>query len=381
MDAQATAEILRPFEQMPDPRRYNRRHPLTDLLVIAFFAVICGADGWEDVVEYAQCKFDWLKTFLELPHGIPSHDTFGRLFARLNPEAMEQLFWQWTASLVELAPGRLVAIDGKSLRRSCSDGWDKIGMCHMVSAFVAANRMVFAQLSTDGKGRELSAIEKLLETLDLKGAVVSIDALGCQKEIAAKILGAHADYVLQVKENQPALLAKMKVTMEDAILDDLEGWKGDAYEQVEGDHGRIETRRTWVCWDVQLLGKELLAQWPGLRCMIVTERKREMDGHLSIERAYHISSLDRRSKAKRLAGFVRGHWSVENNLHWQLDVSFREDERRIRKGHGAENFSRMCRLSLNLLKNEKTAKCGIAAKRKKCGWDNGYLLNVLSCAP
>jgi hypothetical protein len=169
MDAQATAEILRPFEQMPDPRHYNRRHRLTDILAITFFAVICGADGWEDVVQYAQCKFDWLRTFLELPHGIPSHDTFGRLFGRLNPEAMEQLFQRWTASMVELAGGKLVAIDGKSLRRSCCEGWDKIGMWHMVSAFVAANHLVFAQVSTDGKGRELSAIEKLLETLDLKG--------------------------------------------------------------------------------------------------------------------------------------------------------------------------------------------------------------------
>jgi predicted transposase YbfD/YdcC len=250
----------------------------------------------------------------------------------------------------------------------------------MVSAFVAANRMVFAQISTDGKGRELSAIEKLLEMLDLKGAVVSIDALGCQKEIAGKIIRAEADYILQVKENQPALLEKMKVTMEDAILDDLEGLRGDKYEEVEGDHGRVETRKTWVCWNVELLGEDLLAQWPGLKCMIMTERKRETNGRLSIERAYHISSLDRRSKAKRLAGFVRGHWSVENNLHWQLDVSFREDERRIRKGHAAENFSRMCRLSLNLLKHEKTAKCGIAAKRKKCGWNNAYLLTVLTGA-
>jgi predicted transposase YbfD/YdcC len=382
MIPQATARIPRAIEQMSDPRSANRRHKLADLLTIALFAVIGGADAWVDVVSYGQCKFEWLKTFLELAHGIPSHDTFGRLFARLKPEAMERVFQDWMASMVELSGGRLVAIDGKSLRHSCSNGWDKIGMSHMVSAFIAANHMVFAQINAQGKGKELSAIEKLLEILDLDGAVVSIDALGCQKEIAGRIIEAGADYVLQVKNNQPALLAKMKATLDDAILDKFEGMSSDDYQEVGGDHGRIETRKTWACWDVKLLGEELLGQWPGLRCMIVTERTRQMKGPgdtaSSTERCYHISSLNRRSSAKRLAGCVRGHWSVENNLHWQLDVSFREDERRIRKGYAAENFSRMCRLGLNLLKNEKTTKLGIAAKRKKCGWDNDYLLKVIA---
>ncbi len=381
MTTQATPEILRAFEQMNDPRRFNRRHKLTEMLSIALFAVICGADGWEDVVQYGQCKLKWLKTFLELPHGVPSPDTFGRLFARLKPEAMEQLFQRWTSSLVEFSEGQLVAIDGKSLRRSYCDGWDKVGMCHMVSAFAAANQMVFAQISTGGKGMELSAIEKLLDMLDLEGAVVSIDALGCQKHIAHKIIESGADYVLQVKENQPALHAKMKATVDDAALDGFEGLSSDYHEQVDGGHGRIETRKTWACWNVQLLGEEILSQWPGLKCLIMTERTRRIKGQdhapPGVERCYHIGSLDRRSKAKRLAGLVRGHWGVENKLHWQLDVSFGEDQRRIRKDHAAENFSRICRLSLNLLKNEKTAKCGVAAKRKRCGWDNDYLLKVV----
>jgi predicted transposase YbfD/YdcC len=381
MMTQAITEIPRAFEQLSDPRRFNRSHKLPEMLTIALFAVICGADGWEDVSRYGRSKEEWLKTFLELLHGIPSPDTFGRLFARLKPEAMEQLFQHWMSSMVELSGGGLVAIDGKSLRRSYSNGWDKVGMCHMVSAFVAANQMVFAQISTEGKGMELSAIEKLLDILDLEGAVVSIDALGCQKHIAGKIVQAKADYVLQVKENQPALHAKIKVTMDDAVLDKFEGLNSDYYEEVDGDHGRIETRRTWVCWNVELLGQELLSQWPGLKCMILTERTRQMKGPdnapPSVERCYHMASLDRRSKAKRLAGCVRGHWGIENKLHWPLDVSFREDERRIRKGHAAENYSRMCRLTLNLLKNEKTEKGGIVAKRKKCGWDDDYLLKVV----
>jgi predicted transposase YbfD/YdcC len=238
--------------------------------------------------------------------------------------------------------------------------------------------MVFAQIKTDGKGQELSAIEKLLEILDLEGAVVTIDALGCQSEIARKILKAQGQYVLQVKENQPTLHQKLKATLDDCILDNFADMDSDCFEQTNGDHGRIETRKAWVCWDVQLLG-ELAEQWPSLRSLIVVQSTRHVNGREkpSVEWHYYISSLDRRTKAKRLAEYIRGHWSVENNLHWQLDVSFREDERRIRTGHGAENFSRLCRWALNMLKNEKSHKTGIAIKRQNCGWDNNYLLRVL----
>jgi len=377
MDATATAKIPRAFENMPDPRRNNARHKLIDILTIAMFAVICGADGWEDIAEYGRAKLSWLKTFLELPHGIPSHDTFGDVFAKLRPEAFERCFMQWMEKMVQLSGGKLVAIDGKSLRRSFEQGWDKSGMAHIVSAFVAANQMVFAQVKTEGKGQELSAIEKLLELLELNGAVVTIDALGCQKEIARQILNAHGHYLLQVKENQPTLREKLQSLFTEARLDNFKGVEHDYFTETDGDHGRIETRRLWVCRDVSLLG-ELGEQWPGLKSLILVERTREVDGKTSVELSCYISSLDRRTRAKRLAGHIRGHWSVENNLHWQLDVSFREDERRIRKGHGAENFSRLCRMALNLLKAEKTAKVGIAIKRKKCGWDNGYLLKVLA---
>ena len=378
MDTQATAMIPRAFMDLADPRHHNIRHKLIDIITIAMFAVICGADDWVSVATYGYSKFDWLKTFLELPCGIPSHDTFNDVFSRLNPDVFERCFQAWMASLVKLTGGKLVAIDGKSLRRSFEHAWDKSGMAHVVSAFVQANSMVFAQLKTDGKGQELSAIEKLLELLDLEGAVVTIDAIGCNKEIAGKIVAAKAEYILQVKENQPTLLAKVQALLDDAILDNFAGMNGDSFEETEGDHGRIETRKVWVCWDVEFLG-DLLKDWPGLRGVIAKESTREVNGKKSVERRYYISSLDRRTKAARLAACIRGHWSVENNLHWQLDVSFNEDQRRLRKGHGAENFSRLCRISLNLLKNEKTAKCGIANKRKKCGWDNNYVLKVLAC--
>lgn len=378
MDAQATTKMPRPFLNMPDPRRSNRRHKLSDILTIALFAIVCGADDWVAVQMYGRCKREWLETFLDLPHGIPSHDTFSDVFARLDPEAFEHCFQEWVAAVVELSGGKLVAIDGKSLRRSFEKGWDKSGMAHMVSAFVEANRMVLAQVKTDGKGQELSAMEKLLDILDLEGAVVSIDALGCQKQIAQKIVTAKANFVLAVKDNQPTLHEKLKVTLDDCLLDNFDGMDFDCFEQTNGGHGRIETRKLWVCWDVALLGEDLLKEWPQVKGLIVIERTRQVIGREkpSVQRHYYISSLDRRTKARRLAGYIRGHWSVENNLHWQLDVSFREDERRNRIGHGADNFSRMCRMALNMLKNEKTERAGIANKRKRCGWDDDYLLKV-----
>lgn len=377
MDAQATALIPRVFYQVADPRRMNHRHKLTDILTIALFAVLSGSNSWASVAAYGRDKLKWLKTLLELPHGIPSHDTFNDVFAKLKPEAFERCFMEWMKRMVQLSGGKLVAIDGKSLRRSFEHAWDKSGMAHMVSAFIEANKMVFAQVKTEGKGQELSAIEKLLELLELNGAVVTIDALGCQKDIARQILGAHGQYVLQVKDNQSTLHEKMQMLFKDLRIEQFAGVEHDYFTETDGGHGRIETRRLWVIWDVKLVG-DLARQWPGLKSLIVVERTREVNGQTCVELHYYISSLDRRTRARRLAGYIRGHWSVENNLHWQLDVSFREDERRLRKGHGAENFSRLCRIALNLLKNEKSAKVGIGIKRQKCGWNNDYLLKVLA---
>ena len=377
MDAAATPPIPRAFQELPDPRSANHRHKLLDILTIAILAVICGAEGWSAVAHYGRSKKDWLATFLELPAGIPSHDTFERVFSLLAPAAFERCFMAWIASLVQLGNGQLIAIDGKSLRRSFENGWDKSGMAHMVSAFVQANHMVFAQVKTDGKGHELDGIQKLLTVLDLQGLVVTIDALGCNKEIAQMILDGGGDYLLQVKDNQPTLYAQIQTLVQEALLEDFKGFSFDRDQTVDGGHGRIETRRVWVTWNVEYLGK-LAGEWPGLKSIVAVECTREVNGRISKEWHYYISSLDRRRKASTFLAYTRGHWSVENNLHWQLDVSFNEDQRRIRKGHGAENFSRLCRLALNLLKNERTRQAGIAIKRQICGWDNEYLLKVLA---
>jgi predicted transposase YbfD/YdcC len=381
MDAQPPLEIPRAFSDLTDPRQPNARHKFMDMLTIALFAVICGADGWVAVVAYARAKESWLHTFLELPAGIPSHDTFGRLFARLNPEAFEACFRRWICTLVEHSGGRLagkgVAIDGKSIRRSFEHAWDKSGMAHMVSAFVQDHAMSFSQIKTDGKGKELDAIETLIALLDLKGAVVTLDALGCQINIAKLIMEAKADYLLQLKDNQPTLLAKVKTVFDEAILEQFKGYTYDTHVTVEGDHGRIETRRIHVLWNVEYLG-EFAGLWPGHRSIVRVESTREINGKASTEHHYYLSSFNRRHKAAGYLERIRGHWGIENKLHWQLDVSFSEDDRRIHAGHGAENFSRLCRIALTLLKNETTQKTGIAIKRQSCGWNNDYLLKVVA---
>jgi predicted transposase YbfD/YdcC len=387
MDATATGGFLRFFSDLPDPRTGNHiTHKLHDLLIIALFAVIGGADGWTEVQLWGDCKHKWLATFLELPGGIPAHDTFGRVFSLLDPVALERCFLGWMAAVVELSAGRLVSIDGKSLRRSFEHGWDKSGMSHLLSAFISQgeNRLVFSQMAVEDKENEIVAIPRLLELLELKGAVVTIDAIGCQREIAGKIIKAGADYILPVKDNQPTLHAKVESLMNDLTLDHdkkIAGTRMDYCEQSEQGHGRLETRRVWVSDDISSLGKELLDQWPGLSGIAKVERTRQnlgdFSGKVSVECCFYILSL-KGIDAPAVAGYIRGHWSVENNLHWQLDVSFREDDNRIRKGNGAENYSRLCRIALNLLRRDKSLKIGIKGKRLNAGWDNDYLLRLIN---
>ena len=381
MDALTPLGIPRAFQTLADPRRANHTHRFIDLLTIALLAVLGGSEDWVNVAHYARSKQAWLETFLDLPAGIPSHDTFNRVFARINPDAFETCFRQWTATLADLSGGKLVAIDGKTLRGSFEHAWDKSGMAHMVSAFVQANHLVFAQEKTDGKCQELSAIKKLLQVLDLHGAVVTIDALGCQKEVAQLIVEAKADYLLQVKDNQPTLLAKLTTLFAEAELEKYQGFTHATGTTVDGDHGRIETRTVHVLWDVQHLGP-MADEWAGLKSVALIRRTRETIGadgqrKSSTEDHHYISSFNRRRKAATFLADSRGHWSVENNLHWQLDVSFHEDQCRLHKGHGAENLSRLYRIALILLKKEVTRKVGIATKRNICGWDNDYLLKVL----
>jgi predicted transposase YbfD/YdcC len=389
MDASAAGGFLRFFGDMPDPRTGNHvTHKLHDLIVIAVLAVVCGADGWAQVELWGKCKAKWLATFLGLPGGVPSHDTFGRVFARLDPAAFERCFLAWMAAVVELSDGRLVSVDGKSIRRSFERGWDKSGMAHLVSALVSqgGNRLVFAQLAVADKSNEIAAIPRLLALLDLRGAVVTIDAIGCQRDIAAGIVAGGGQYVLPVKDNQPALHAKVGSLLGVLVLDHAKGVAGARVgycERRESGHGRVETRRVWASDEVRWLGPALLGAWPGLAggSVALVERTRQdlgdFGGTVSVERQLYISSLAG-ADAGRVADAVRGHWAVENNLHWQLDVSFGEDQNRTRKGNGAENYSRLCRIALNLLKQDKTLKAGIKGKRLNAGWDHDYLLRLIS---
>lgn len=394
MDASAAAPVLRLAGLVTDPRRHNRLHPLPQMIVMALVAVLCGADGWDDVADFCSVREDWFKRFLSLPRGVPSHDTFGRVFARLDPLQLEEVLRQWMNALNVASGGKLVAVDGKSLRRSFGHAWDQSGMAHLVSAFASENRIVLAQLGVMDKGNEITAIPKLLGMIDLRGCTVTIDAVGCQRNIAQQIVDAKADYVLQVKasgngdrpraDNQPTLHRKAKALMDEAILDRMRGWEGSTHQDVDAGHGRVETRRVWVTTQVDGLGADLLALWPSVKAVAAVERVREVMGGTgkepevsttSTERHYYILS-DRGCTAERAGAIIRGHWSVENGLHYVLDVSFDEDRCRVRKGHAAENLSRLRRLTANLLRLNPTNR-SIRGQRKRCGWSDQYLFDTL----
>jgi predicted transposase YbfD/YdcC len=368
------------FADLPDPRRaQGRRHRLSDMIVIAICAVICCADSWADVTDFGNAKLKWFKTFLDLPHGVPCQDTFERVFAKLDPDAFERCFMNWSSALSGSSCGKLVAIDGKRIRRSFEHAWNQSTATHLLSAFVHENATVLGQLSVDGKENEIVAIPRLLELLDLHGATVTIDAMGCQCDIAAKIVDNGGNYVLAVKENQPALHGALKRNLDEMILENFAGVRHDFVQHVDGDHGRIETRRVWTTDQLDdWLGESQRSRWRGLRSVAVVEAKREMLAKAtSIERRYFISSLEG-TDAAHMAEAIRGHWSVENKLHWVLDVSFAEDQARQRKDHSAQNFSRLRRIALNLLQREKTKKRGIKGKRLNAAWDHDYLLKLLA---
>jgi predicted transposase YbfD/YdcC len=348
------------------------------MIVMAVVAILCGSDGWDDVAEFCEVRADWFASMLNLPRGVPSHDTFDRVFARLDPLQLEHMLQQWMNALAVASGGKLIAIDGKSLRRSFEHAWDTSGMAHVVSAFASENRLVLASLGVLDKENEITAIPKLLAMIDLKGSTVTIDAIGCQRAIAQQITDAKGNYVLQVKDNQPTLHARVAALLNAAILEQMVGWDGSRFEDVDAGHGRIETRRVWLTTEVQHLGSELLELWPSVKAIVAVERVREVLGKepkTSTERHYYILS-DRSCTAERAGAIIRGHWSIENSLHYVLDVSFNEDQSRVRKGHGPENLSRLRRLTANLLQRNKS-KRSIRGQRKTCGWSEQYLFDTL----
>jgi predicted transposase YbfD/YdcC len=375
MDVDAPPGLLRAFAELKDPRmNRTKRHSLGDILAIAICAIICGADAWTQVAKFGRCKLKWFKTFLELSNGVPSHDTFGRVFAALDPVAFEECFMKWIAALTTASAGRLIAIDGKTIRRSLDTANDKAAI-HMVSAWCEANHMVLGQLATDAKSNEITAIPELMKLLDLNSAVVTIDAAGCQKKIAQQVVDQGGHYILQLKGNQGSLHNETVMLFDECLTDDCHGIAYSTADTVDKGHGRIEERRIWATSEVNWFAEK--DKWKNLRSLIRVQAKRTLNGQSSTEYRYYISDLPA-DNASGLLAYIRGHWGVENSLHWSLDISFREDDRRIRQGHAAENFARLSRIALNLLKAETTNDGGIKTKRLCCGWDHDYLLKVLT---
>jgi len=378
MSTTKPVSIRQCFAEVPDPRREHMRlHNLWDIFAITILAVIAGADSWVEVANYGFSKLAWLRSFLELPNGIPSHDTFNRVFALLNPTAFQEGFLNWVRAIAQNTLGRLVAIDGKTARHSFDKAAGK-GALHLVSAWASENRLLLGQQAVDSKSNEITAIPELIKTLEISGAIVTIDAMGCQKDIAADIRQAGADYVLAVKDNQPTLHEDIRQVFSDGLENDFAGLEHHGHSTEEKGHGRIEKRY----YHVLKVPKELAAKhadWKDLRSIgLVLSERQEGDKEPSVETRVFISSLP--AKVKKFAHAVRNHWGIETSLHWVLDVSFREDDSRLRKDHGQENMGLLRRLAASLLHNETTCKGGVSCKRKCAGWNDDYLLAVLAAS-
>ena len=367
------------FSGLPDPRGdRGSRHLLSDILTIAILSILCGGEDFTDMEDFGNAREQWLRTFLKLPDGVPSHDTFGRVFAALDPEAFESCFRAWTSAVAGELAG-VLAIDGKTVRRSFDKASGKAAV-HMVSAWGADNGVVFGQLATDAKSNEITAIPQLLRMLELKGLIVTIDAMGCQKQIAAQITAQNGEYVLGVKANQPTLLADIQDTFRWARQRDFRGLKHAESVQTEKGHGRVEVRRVTTLWELSLVRDA--SSWAGLSCIVEVQCQRTIDGVTSVDHRWFISSV-LTQRSEELGRACRAHWGVENSLHWCLDVIFAEDQSRARAGYAAENLSRLRRLALNMLKlHTDKKKRSIKRKRFMASLDDKYLLSILaSSAP
>ncbi len=364
--------IMEHFKTLPDPRIDRKKlHKLQDIIFITIAAAICGCNDWDDIEEYGELNYEWLKTVLELPNGIPSHDTFNRVFSLLDPQALQQCFIGWIQSVAQISEGRLISIDGKRLCNSGEGGSKAI--IHMVSAWSNANNMVLGQQKVNDKSNEITAIPALLEVLDVKGCTVTIDAMGCQQNIASLIIEKEADYVLAVKGNQGHLHDDIQEAFEQekALVSDT---------QINTGHGRIEKRTCSIITNTDWICKK--DKWEGLQTLIriQSERTQKATGATETQTRYYIAS--RKADAAFFNSAVREHWGIENKLHWVLDVAFGEDSSNKRAGNAAENFSFINKIALNLLQNyddrRGAKKISMKTKRKKCGWSNDYLLTILN---
>jgi predicted transposase YbfD/YdcC len=355
------------FAQTKDPRiERNKEHLLEDIIFITIASVICGAETWNDIEAYGKQKKEWLKCYLKLPNGIPSHDTFNRVFAAIDPVEFETCFLDWIKAVAQLTDGEVVSIDGKTIRGSKKTG--SKSAVHMVSAWANANQLALGQVKVDDKSNEITAIPKLLEVLALKGCIVTIDAMGCQTAIVDKIISKEADYVIAVKGNQGLL--------EEGIKDTVRFCKPvSVWDDMDVGHGRVETRKCFIYTDFSHI--ENHHQWNKIHGVVKIESTRYIKATAmeQTETRFYITSME--PNAEKIARSIRSHWGIENNLHWILDVAFHEDQSRKREGYAAQNFAMINRIALNLIKNEQSKKRSVKGKRLDAGWNNDYLLKIL----
>lgn len=370
-DPRSIVEFLKEIE---DPRRdnANKRHEFIDIMVIALCGMLSSADDWVSIALYGRTKKDWFEQFLSLPNGIPSHDTFNRVFSSIDPNQFMDCFLKWINTIRPLLGREVVAVDGKTLRRS-HDGSNRAAI-HMVSAWATENNLVLGQVKTEEKSNEITAIPELLHALQLNGCLVTIDAMGCQKSIAATIIDHEGDYLLAVKDNQPKLKEAIEATLSHRKAQIYVNPMIDYCENAEKSRGRTEIRRCWTTASMSKL--DMVEDWKGLTQIAMVESERTVRGKTTAERRYYICSAN--AGAEEILQATRNHWGIENRLHWVLDMAFREDECRVRKGHGAENLARLRHIALNLLKQDKTTKAGIKNRRLRAGWDQDYLVHLLN---
>ncbi|MEI7597675.1 MAG: ISAs1 family transposase [Bacteroidota bacterium] len=363
MNEKTLLEILSNLEDHRIERK--KEHSLIDIVSITIAAVICGAENWNQIEMFGRSKQEWFKTFLKLPNGVPSHDTFNRFFSLLNPDKFELVFMEWVNSISERIKGEIINIDGKTIRGAKEYG--KKSSIHMVSAWANTNNLVLGQLKVNEKSNEITAIPNLLDVLFVENSIITIDAMGCQTEIAKKIIEQKADYILAVKGNQK--------TLEQNIEDSFRFIKPEeTSESVDAGHGRVETRKCMIIKNLEHI--ENPAKWINLKTIIKVESERYIKSTAKTEKStrVYISSLN--STAENFQNYIRTHWSIENKLHWTLDVAFHEDDSRKRAGNSAQNFSVVNKIALNKLKNEKTLKASIMTKRLNAGWDEAYLKTI-----
>jgi predicted transposase YbfD/YdcC len=371
--------FLQAFDELKDPRSRACAHRLDELLLVALCAITSGADSWVTVVEWGRMKLDWLRCWLPFANGIASHDTFSRVFSLLDAKRFEACFVGWMQQLCPALQGQLIAIDGKSMRGSHDGG---LGMVHLVSAWHHGAGLVLGQVRTAAKSNEITAIPELLDALDVRGATITIDAVGCQRAIVEKIVEKQADYLLAVKDNQPTLAQAVEALFED-VAGGVRDGRLSQDTTVDKGHGRIETRQCVVAQDVGALAEQA-QHWPGLRSAVMIKSTREAfggrnKGERSTEWRYYISSLQ--ADAAECNARVRAHWGIENSCHWVLDVTFKEDDCRIRCGDGAHNFAILRRIALNLVKQERSDKSSVRLKRLRAGWSTDYLQKLLGLRP